>query len=150
MYFRLLHLGFKVYCFIFRPVLMGVRTMMIQDGKVWLIRHTYVNGWFMPGGGIKRGETLEQAARREAYEETGAQLGKIVLMGAYTSFINWKTDHAVVFICKDFSFTGRPDGEITELRAFPINELPDGLFLSHRLRLEEYQKGIPQPQFGEW
>lgn len=150
MYLRLLYLGYKIYCFIFRPVRMGVRTMMIQDDKVWLVRHTYISGWFMPGGGLKRGETLEHAARREAYEETGAKLGDITLMGIYTSFKDWKTDHAIVFICKDFSFTGKPDGEIAELRAFNINEYPEDLFPSHRLRLEEYQKGITQPQFGEW
>lgn len=124
--------------------------MMIHDDKVWLVRHTYVHGWFMPGGGLKRGETLEQAARREAFEETGAQLGKVTLMGAYTSFVDWKTDHGIVFICRDFSFIGKPDGEIAELRAFPIHELPEDLYPSHRLRFEEYQKGIPQPQFGEW
>ena len=37
--------------------------MMIQDDKVWLVRQTYIPGWFMPGGGLKRGETLEQAAQ---------------------------------------------------------------------------------------
>ncbi len=150
MYFRLLYLGYKLYCFIFQPVRMGVRTLMIQDNKVWLIRHTYIQGWFMPGGGLKRDETLEQAARREALEETGAQLGDVTLMGAYTSFIDWKTDHTIVFICRDFSFIGKPDGEIAELRAFSMHELPEGLFPSHRLRLDEYQKGILQPRFGEW
>ena len=75
MFVRLLYLGFKIYCFIFRPVRMGVRVAMIQNEKVWLVRHTYVPGWHMPGGGVKRGETLEAAARREAFEETGAQLG---------------------------------------------------------------------------
>jgi 8-oxo-dGTP pyrophosphatase MutT (NUDIX family) len=150
MYIRLLYLGYKIYCFLFRPVRVGVRTLMTDNDKVWLIRHTYLKGWFMPGGGLKRNESLEQAARREAREETGAELGLITLMGVYTSYIDWKTDHAVVFMCNEFSFHGKPDGEIAELRSFPLNALPDDMFPSHRLRLEEYQKGIPQPQFGEW
>ncbi len=74
MYFKLLYLGFKIYCFLFRPIRIGVRMVMIQRDEVLLIRHTYLNGWYMPGGGIKRNETLEQAARREAHEETGAEL----------------------------------------------------------------------------
>ncbi len=75
---------------------------------------------------------------------------EVTLMGAYTSFLDWKTDHGIVFICKDFKITGQPDGEIAEVRAFSLNELPEDLWPSHRLRLEEYAEGIPQPQFGEW
>ena len=66
MFIRILYFGFRVYCFIFRPIRMGVRVMMMENGKVWLVRQTYMPGWFMPGGGLKKGETLEQAARREA------------------------------------------------------------------------------------
>jgi 8-oxo-dGTP pyrophosphatase MutT (NUDIX family) len=150
MFLRLLYFGFRIYCFVFRPVRMGVRVMMIQDGKVWLVRQTYLRGWFMPGGGVKRGETLDQAARREAFEETGAELGALILMGAYTNLTEWKTDHNVVFICADFEFKGKPDNEIAELRAFPLNQLPQNLWGGHRQRLQEYQSGVALPQFGEW
>ncbi len=122
---------------------------MIQDDKIWLVRQTYVGGWFMPGGGVKRGETLDQAARREAKEETGAELGELKLLGAYTNFTEWKTDHNIVFICHEFKFTGKPDAEIAELRAFPLNALPENLWRGHRLRLEEYKSGAVA-QFGEW
>ncbi len=150
MFIRLLYFGFRIYCFFFRPIRMGVRAMMIQDGKVWLVRQTYMRGWFMPGGGLKRGETLEQAARREAREETGAELGELTLMGAYTNFTEWKTDHNIVFICTEFKIKSKPDGEIAELRAFPLNELPDDVWPGHRRRLQEYQAGIKYLQFGEW
>ena len=122
---------------------------MIQGDKVWLVQQTYMPGWFMPGGGIKRGETLEQATRREAREETGAELGAMKLLGAYTNFKEWKTDHNIVFICHEFEFTGKPDAEIAELRAFALNELPADLWPGHKRRLEEYQSGVI-PQFGEW
>jgi 8-oxo-dGTP pyrophosphatase MutT (NUDIX family) len=149
MFIRILYYGFRIYCFFFRPVRIGVRAMMIQDGKVWLVRQTYMPGWFMPGGGVKRGETLEDAARREAREETGAALGEMKLLGAYTNFTEWKTDHNVVFICHEFEFKGKPDSEIAELRAFPLDELPDDLWLGHKQRLQEYQSGMLR-QFGEW
>ncbi len=149
MFLRLLYFGFQIYCFIFRPIRMGVRVMMIQDDKVWLVRQTYMPGWFMPGGGVKRGETLEQATRREAKEETGAELAELKLLGAYTNLAEWKTDHNVVFICHEFEFKGKPDAEIAELRAFALNELPKGLWPGHRRRLQEYQSGAV-PQFGEW
>jgi 8-oxo-dGTP pyrophosphatase MutT (NUDIX family) len=150
MFIRILYFGFRVYCFIFRPIRMGVRVMMLQDGRVWLVRQTYMPGWFMPGGGIKKSETLDEAARREAREETGAELGELTLMGAYSSFKDWKSDHNIVFICTDFEVKGKPDSEIAELRAFAINELPDDIWPGHLRRLQEYQTGIKNPQFGKW
>ncbi|MBL8051545.1 MAG: NUDIX domain-containing protein [Anaerolineales bacterium] len=150
MYLKLLYLGFKIYCFIFRPVRMGVRVMMIQDDKVLLIRHTYLNGWFMPGGGLNRNESLEQAARREAKEETGAELGEITLLGVFTNYLQWKTDHTVVFLCKEFKITGKSDAEIAELKQFSLNELPKSVYPSHRKLLEEYNTGRIKNNFGEW
>jgi len=147
---RFLYLGYRIFLFIFRPIRMGVRVMMIQNNKVLLVRQTYVSGWFMPGGGIKRGETLDQAARREAREETGAELGDIQLMGAYTNFKEMKTDHNIVFACTDFTMSGKHDSEIAEIRFFELDQLPEGLWPGHRRRLEEYQAGMAHPQFGEW
>lgn len=150
MYLKLLYLGFKIYCFIFRPVRMGVRVMMIQDDKVLLIRHTYLNGWFMPGGGVNRNESLEQAARREAKEETGAELGEITLLGVFTNYLQWKTDHTVVFLCKDFKITGKSDAEIAEMQFFLLSELPKSVYPSHRKLLDAYKSGEIKSNFGEW
>lgn len=147
---RLLYLGFRLYCFIFRPKTFGVRIMLIQNGRVLLVRQTYLPGWFMPGGGVERGETLEQAARREAGEEIGADMGGLHLLGAYTHFGKHKSDHNVLFLCTDFTFSGKRDKEIAELRFFPLDALPEGLLPGHRRRLEEYRAGEEIPQFGEW
>lgn len=150
MYIHLLYYAFRIYCFIFRPVRMGVRMMLIQNDQILLVRHTYIPGWFMPGGGVKRGETLERAARREALEETGAKTGEVRLLGAYTSFLDWKTDHNIVFLCEDFVITGRPDVEIAEARFFPLSNLPQHLAPGHARRIHEYQSGEKTPHFGEW
>ena len=150
MFIRILYFGYRIYCFIFRPLRIGVRVMMLRDEKVWLVRQTYMPGWFMPGGGVKKNETLEEAARREAREETGAELGELTLMGAYSNFTEWKSDHNILFLCSEFQFKDRPDGEIAELRAFDLDDLPDGLWPGHRRRLEEYRAGINSPQAGMW
>ena len=55
---RLLYFGYRIYCFIFHPKPLGVRVMLIRNEEVLLVRQTYMPGWFMPGGGVKRGETL--------------------------------------------------------------------------------------------
>ena len=147
---RLLFLGYRIYCFIFRPKMLGVRVMLIQNGEVLLIRHTYLPGWFMPGGGVKRGETLDEAARREAREEVGAEMKDLKLIGAYTNFQGFKSDHNILFLCTDFTFSGQSDREIAEVRFFPLDELPENVWSGHRLRLEEYRAGAEITQFGEW
>ncbi len=147
---RLLYLGYRVYCFIFHPKTLGVRVMLIQNEKVLLVRQTYMPGWFMPGGGVKRGETLEQAVRREAHEEVGAQMEELKLIGAYTHFGEQKSDHNVLFLCTDFTLSGKQDKEIAEIQFFPLNSLPEGLLPGHRRRLEEYRDRREIPQFGEW
>jgi 8-oxo-dGTP pyrophosphatase MutT (NUDIX family) len=150
MFVRLLYFCFRIFTFIFRPVRVGTRVMLIQDDKVLLIRHTYLHGWYMPGGGLKRGETLEQAARREAHEEAGAELRELKLLGAYTSFKDYKTDHNILFLCRDFTLNGRHDSEIAEAHFFALNDLPDDMPAGHRRRLQEYRDGIESIQVGEW
>jgi ADP-ribose pyrophosphatase YjhB (NUDIX family) len=147
---RLLYFGYRVYCFIFRPRALGVRVMLIHNGQVLLVRQTYMSGWFMPGGGVKRGETLEQAARREAHEEVGAQMEELNLLGAYTHFGEQKSDHNVLFLCTDFTLNDKQDKEIAEARFFPLDTLPEGLMSGHRSRLEEFRDGREILQFGEW
>ncbi|MBV6393744.1 MAG: hypothetical protein KPEEDBHJ_02988 [Anaerolineales bacterium] len=150
MYFKILYLGFKIYCFLFRPIRMGARVALIEDGSVWLVRHTYLGGWFMPGGGVQRWETLEEAARREAREETGAKPGRMIFAGVFTSFAQWKTDHTAVFLCEDFTFIGKPDAEIAELRLFPLGELPGDTYDVHRNFLQNFQAGAIQTNVGKW
>ena len=150
MYYRLLYLGFKIYCFLFRPVRMGVRVLMTRDEQVWLVKHTYLPGWFMPGGGLKKWETLEEAARREAWEETGAELGKVSLLGVFSNFGDWKTDHTAVFPCRDFDVMGKSDAEIAEMRAFPWKELPGDTYPVHLRLLEQFREGGVRASFGKW
>jgi len=147
---RLLYLAFRIYCFLFRPLALGVRVMMVDKGCVVLVRQTYMDGWFMPGGGVKHGETLDQAARREAHEETGAILNNLSLVGTYTNFTDWKSDHNILFLSTDFTVSGKHDFEIAEVRSFPLEALPAGLWPGHRRRLEQYRDGKRIEPFGEW
>jgi len=143
---RFLYIGYRIFCFIFRPKTLGVRVMLIQNGQVLLIRP----GWFMPGGGVKRGETIDEAARREAREEVGAEMGELKLLGSYTHFGEQKSDHNVLFLCTDFTTGKKQDSEIAEARFFPLDALPEGISEGHRKRLDEYRTGAEIPQFGEW
>ena len=64
MLIKIAHWMRRLYYFIVRPITLGVRILLIDGDRVILVKHSYEPGWFLPGGGVKRGETLEQAARR--------------------------------------------------------------------------------------
>lgn len=139
----------RVRCFLLRPLSIGVKLILVQDGKIVLVQHSYQPGWHIPGGGVKRGETLEQAARREAREELGATLNHLRLQGLYTHFGENKSDHLVMFVCEDFTLTGQGDAEIERLGFFSVRNLPKGLSRASRRRVEEYLQGRPASA-GVW
>lgn len=155
---------YRVFLFFARPLTLGVRVILLRGSSVLLVRQTYMDGWFLPGGGLKKGETFEQAARREASEEVGAEIKRLGLVGAYSNFSEWKSDHNIVFSSRRFTLSGRHDNEIAEMRFFPLQALPPDLWPGHRRRLEEYRRllarGKPDSsieldaagvtRFGEW
>ena len=83
---RLVYLLMRAWWKVWRPVTVGARVLLVRDGQVLLLRHTYLHHWYALGGGVERGETPEQAVRREAAEEVGATLGEVRLLGIYTNF----------------------------------------------------------------
>ena len=133
-----------------RPVTLGVRLMLIKENQVLLVKPTYQDGWFFPGGGVKRHETIEQTARREALEETGADLGELELVGIYALFNDFKTDHIALFKCSDFTYSGQHDFEIDQIALFPLEALPPDMAPGHQRRIQEYLDGSPVLKFGPW
>ncbi|MEQ8747893.1 NUDIX domain-containing protein [Pyruvatibacter sp.] len=145
---RVLQFGYRVrrlYSAVFRPVTLGVRALVLNDeGHVLLIRHTYAPGWFMPGGGVGRDETLEAAAARELYEEAGIRVtGDLTLVGAYANFLQLKSDHVLVYAVSAWEDAGPAPHlgvEIAEMGFFAPDALPAGTTPGTRLRLEEFFK----------
>ncbi|MDC7222158.1 MAG: NUDIX domain-containing protein [Spirochaetales bacterium] len=139
--FKIIYLFARIYWGLFRPKTSGSRVMMIRDGKILLVKHSYQNYWFFPGGGLKYGETYEEAARREMGEEAGAEGESLEFCGVYNSYDQSKSDSIALFFCDKFSFTGHSDGEIEEVRLFGLDELPPNLEPGCARRLEEYSQG---------
>jgi 8-oxo-dGTP pyrophosphatase MutT (NUDIX family) len=147
---RLLYRIKRLRCYVMRPITVGVRLILSQDQTVLLVKHTYQSHWYLPGGGVKRGETLEEAARREAAEELGAKLGNLRLFGVYTNFYEYKSDHVIVFTCADFALTGKTNHEIESFDLFRSDDLPEGTSPGSRRRIQEYVSSDEPPFVGAW
>ncbi len=135
---------------IIKPLTVGVRLLLVQQDQVLLVKHTYQKHWFLVGGGVKRDETLEQAACREALEEVGAQLGQLCLFGVYSNFQEYKSDHVVVFSCSDFTITGKHDREIEGYQSFNLRNLPKDVSPGTQRRVAEYLDRRRQPSVATW
>ncbi len=134
---------------LFKPISMGVRLLMVRDAQVLLVKHVYEPHWYLPGGAVEQGETLEAAIRREAFEEGGATLHDLQLFGAYTNFERGKSDHVIVFISREFDLTCEGDDEIEFCQFFPLDRLPEKISLGSENRIREYLDGTIGAH-GDW
>ena len=121
---------------------LGVRMMLLKDGGVMLVRHTYLPGWHMPGGGVDAGESILEAAVREAREEAGVEIAEPAqLFGVYR---NGKRDHVALFISRDWEQARSPrlpSLEISACEMFDLNALPDDISAGTRARIAEIVEG---------
>jgi ADP-ribose pyrophosphatase YjhB (NUDIX family) len=122
-----------------RPVTLGVRAIVRDgEGRVLLLRHTYVPGWYLPGGAVDPGESVGDALRRELLEEANIRIiGPPRLLAIYFN-PRAGSDHVALFEVTQFEQTSPKlaDHEIVEARLFPVHALPEGTTPSTRARLE--------------
>src|SRR5262245_14240406 len=82
---RLLYTLLVTHSRIINGMTFGVRGAVLDgENRVFLVKHTYVPGWYLPGGGVNPGETAEEALRRELLEEGNLVVeGPVELRGLY-------------------------------------------------------------------
>ncbi len=146
---RYLYQASRMIWLLIKPVSAGVRLLMVRDGQVLLVKHVYEPLWYLPGGAVERKETLENAVRREAREETGAILYDLQLFGAYTNYEFGKSDHIIVFLSRDFELTCEGDDEIEFCQFFPLDDLPAEISPGSANRILEYLAGKINA-YGDW
>jgi len=142
---RLIRRGLHTYWRFSRGLTVGVRGIVLDDSnRVFLIRHTYVPGWHLPGGGVETGETALEALRRELREEASIAFDETPrLHGVFFNAKASRRDHVVVYVVTRFTVLGQrqPDWEIAEAGFFPLDELPEGTTAATRRRLAEVRDG---------
>ena len=128
-----------------RGMTFGVRAVVLDEANcVFLVKHSYVSGWHLPGGGVEVGETAVQSLARELVEE-----GNIVIEGTpklHGIFFNRRVsrrDHVAVYVVREFRQLGtpKPNSEIVATGFFGLRELPNDTTRGSRARISEVTEG---------
>lgn len=126
--------------------------LMDRPGRpiVLIERRNPPHGWAIPGGFVDPGERIEQAAAREALEETGLRVTLRALLGLYSDPARDPRGHTVTAV-----YVAEAEGEpralddALNLAVFDIDRLPGALAFDHALVLADYRafraSGSPAP-----
>ena len=121
-----------------RPLLQVGASVIVVDSynRVLLQLRSDNHCWGYAGGSVELDEVVEDAAKRELFEETGLIAEHLELFGVFsgidTHYIYPNGDEVsnidIVYVCKQYSGELKcQDGEVDELRFFSIDEIPDNI-----------------------
>ena len=135
-----------------RALTLGARAVVIDaEGRILLVRHTYMPGWTFPGGGVEFGETIEAALLRELDEEAGiAPTEPPELFGMFSNHAIFPGDHVALFVVRKWRRLRdiRPNAEIAETGFFAPSDMPQDTTPGTRRRIAEIMEG--QARAATW
>ncbi|CEK10182.1 NUDIX domain-containing protein [Legionella hackeliae] len=119
---------------------LGARALVIQENKVLLIKHSYINGWYTVGGGVERGESPLQAVQRELFEEVGIRcLDEPRLFNVYYNGKEKRDDYIVFYLVENFAKEKVSSVEVLDEAWFDLDSLPQEVSPATKRRIEEYK-----------
>ena len=127
------------------PVAFGVNAIVLdKNGRVVMVRHSYMPGLHLPGGGVDRGEPPEDAVLRELREEIGLSGAPVAeFVGLFTRRFGWITNLIALYRVRDAEYVFKPNAEIREVVLVDPANLPDGIAPGARRRLVELATNAP-------
>ena len=136
---------FHLYWRFARGMTLGVRAVVLDgQNRVFLVKHSYVAGWHLPGGGVETGETFRHALQRELEEEGRIELtDEPALHGLFFNSHVSRRDHVAVYLVRNFrqDRLPEPNHEIIASGFFEAGALPADTTEGTRLRISEVLEG---------
>lgn len=132
-----------------RPLLQVGASVIVEDkdGRILLQLRSDNHCWGYAGGSVELDEDVEEAAKRELFEETGIIANKLTLFGVFsgkdTHYVYPNGDEVsnvdIVYVCTDFGGELRcQPGEVDELRFFEIGQIPGNISKPIEKALKKY------------
>ena len=110
-----------------------------NDGIVMIYRKNPPEGWALPGGFVDYGESLEDAAIREAREETGLEIRNLRMFHVYSSPDRDPRGHTIttVFIAVAHGEL-IPGDDAANAKVFALDNLPQDIAFDHASIIADY------------
>ena len=144
---RLMHLYWRLS----RGLTLGVRGMALDaDGRIFLVKHSYIPGWHLPGGGVEARESMAEALGRELMEEGNIEILQTPrLFAIYHNRNVSGRDHVALFVIEAFkqSMPPQPNAEIIAHGFFARDALPPDTTAGTRARIAEVMDGVTPGEF---
>lgn len=138
---------FHFYWRFARGMTLGVRAVVLdREDRVFLVKHSYVSGWHLPGGGVETGETFLSSLKRELIEEGRIEMtGEPVLHGLFFNRRVSRRDHVAVYVVRAYrqDRLPEPNREIVACGFFGVADLPPDTTRGTRARITEVLENLP-------
>jgi 8-oxo-dGTP diphosphatase len=124
-----------------------VDSVILKENKVLLLKRSFgmfKGHWVLPGGKVTKGEDTWKAVVREAREETGLDVRVVRMIGFYDSPDRDPEKHAasMAFLCRPLKGKLKGNTESTDIRYFPVEELPEKMGFDHRKIIQDTLRSI--------
>ena len=141
----------RAYWKLKKPRTLGARAIVLDETgqKVLLVEHTYISGFYLPGGGVNKFEAPEAAVARELREELGFTVTSCKLFGVYSNFSESKSDTVILLRCTGSITENVKSNEIASFGFFDMHALPENTSPGTRRRIQEYLNG-KTGVIGQW
>lgn len=145
-WYRLSHRAFTLFWRIVQPTTIGVKLIVTDtNDRILLVKPRYQPAWTLPGGGVHKRETPEDAAVREIAEETGLHIDPetFQLRGILSSFGEGKSDYVALYGIQIGSPAApHPGSELEAAAFFAPGTLPANTSAATRRRIDEEIHGL--------